>query len=295
MTAENDIARPASVYHSKILIAVDDQDVLDEVAALLGQLEFSLAIARDAAKAAGDLLGDPAIKVLITDARMLKSEGFRLLECLAELRDQERPIRTVVVSSYASLKFVQRAMQLGVTDLLHGPLMLGELGYALTWASALVAGEGRPGKSTEEDLVPARDVTPVPAAGPAPPAQQAALPSASVNEHASISRLVAVENIKRRHLEVDLFGDPCWNMILDLAVAEQNQREVSITSLCLASGEPMSTALRHLEKLVHHGYLIRRLDPKDRRRILVGLTDDARNRLTRLRQELARLEFPLVQ
>ena len=80
-------------------------------------------------------------------------------------------------------------------------------------------------------------------------------------------------------------------MILDLAIAERDDRAVSVTSLCWASGVPLSTALRHLDSLVERNFLVRHPDSKDHRRILVSLTDNARERLKHLLEELARLEF----
>lgn len=42
----------------------------------------------------------------------------------------------------------------------------------------------------------------------------------------------------------DLFRDPAWDMLLDLTLAHTECRRVSVTSLCIASGVPPTTALR---------------------------------------------------
>lgn len=41
----------------------------------------------------------------------------------------------------------------------------------------------------------------------------------------------------------DLFADPAWDILLDLAIARAENKQVSVTSLCIASGVPATTAL----------------------------------------------------
>lgn len=69
------------------------------------------------------------------------------------------------------------------------------------------------------------------------------------------------------------FGDPSWDMILDLYLAERAGQQVSISDLCVAANVPTTTALRHIEALVEHGYMVRRRDPADGRRTFLEMTD----------------------
>ena len=70
-------------------------------------------------------------------------------------------------------------------------------------------------------------------------------------------------------------GEPAWNMLLDLALAKMECRKVSITSTCIASYAPASTALRHVDVLLSLGLIERRPDPEDARRTWLILTDPA--------------------
>lgn len=63
-----------------------------------------------------------------------------------------------------------------------------------------------------------------------------------------------------------LFGDPTWEMLLDLLLAKIEGRTVSVSSACIASGAPMSTALRLVRRLVTEDVLCRIPDEKDKRR-----------------------------
>src|SRR5688500_844664 len=51
----------------------------------------------------------------------------------------------------------------------------------------------------------------------------------------------------------ELFGEPAWDMLLDLFIAAHENRGVSVTSACLASSVPETTALRWLQLLENKG------------------------------------------
>lgn len=87
-------------------------------------------------------------------------------------------------------------------------------------------------------------------------------------------------------LGIPVFRDPAWDMLLDLLVASDEGRRVSVTSLCHASGVPTTTALRHVERLDELGLIDRTADPSDRRRFWVTARPDT---LRRVRDLVARL------
>jgi len=70
----------------------------------------------------------------------------------------------------------------------------------------------------------------------------------------------------------DLFGEPAWDMLLDLFIAAHENRDVSVTSACLGSGVPPSTALRSLAVLQERGIIIREDDARDGRRTFVRIS-----------------------
>lgn len=79
----------------------------------------------------------------------------------------------------------------------------------------------------------------------------------------------------------ELFSDPAWDMLLDLYAAELGQVRVSVTSLCIASNAPTSTALRWVSALERQNLIERRPDPLDGRRFFMSLTRDAIERFER--------------
>ena len=89
-------------------------------------------------------------------------------------------------------------------------------------------------------------------------------------------RLVREILRRRRRRQIyfsdDLFGEPAWDILLDLYAAELAGQKVSVSSACLASGVPSTTGLRWLSKLVDGGWIRREYDTLDGRRCWVFLT-----------------------
>ena len=70
-------------------------------------------------------------------------------------------------------------------------------------------------------------------------------------------------------------------MLLDLAAHHFEGKKISISSLCIASGVPQTTALRRIEEMVICGLVMRTEDPHDGRRIFVELTPEAKDKFER--------------
>jgi hypothetical protein len=69
-----------------------------------------------------------------------------------------------------------------------------------------------------------------------------------------------------------LFGEPAWDMLLDLFIHQVRGMRVSTTSLCLGASVPQSTGIRHIERLQEEGLLHRYTPPDDKRLVLIEMT-----------------------
>jgi DNA-binding MarR family transcriptional regulator len=87
--------------------------------------------------------------------------------------------------------------------------------------------------------------------------------------------------LRERLLPREIFGEPAWDILLDLYAAQLEGKAVSISSACIASAVPTTTALRWLSKLVECGLIERSLDASDARRAHVRITDDGLQAVTR--------------
>ena len=73
----------------------------------------------------------------------------------------------------------------------------------------------------------------------------------------------------------NLFFDPAWDILLEVYLAELEQRRVSVSNIGLTSGVPASTTIRWLTKLEEAEMLIKRDDPLDGRRVFISMTETA--------------------
>ena len=101
-----------------------------------------------------------------------------------------------------------------------------------------------------------------------------------------VRRIIRQRQLRARFFDGDLFGDPAWDMLLDLTAARAEHTRVSVTSLCIASGVPPTTALRWIGQMTEVGLFQRLEDEADRRRAFVALTDKAADAMARYFAEL---------
>lgn len=87
-----------------------------------------------------------------------------------------------------------------------------------------------------------------------------------------VHRILKLRRSRNELFGTNLFGEPAWDMLLDLYAAHLESGRVSISSLCIASGVPPTTALRWISLLERGGWLRREPDAHDRRRYFVMLT-----------------------
>ncbi len=72
-----------------------------------------------------------------------------------------------------------------------------------------------------------------------------------------------------------LFGEPAWDIMLDLFIAFKRGTDLQVSSVCIEAGVPSTTILRWIARLENEGLLYRASDSTDLRRRYVRLTDDA--------------------
>ncbi|WP_156428336.1 hypothetical protein [Novosphingobium sp. FSW06-99] len=71
-----------------------------------------------------------------------------------------------------------------------------------------------------------------------------------------------------------LLADPGWDILLDLFISRLENKTISITSACIASCVPSTTALRWITVLEKESLVYRSADKRDKRRQNVDLSDD---------------------
>lgn len=251
----------------KVMLVDDDEMTRDVYADIAGMLGYATLVAADAPTALRLLAEDPAIGIVVTDVQMPAMDGLSLLDEIMMRFAANRPLVTIVSTGFASMDVAVQAMRFNAMDFLTKPVSAQDFSEALRRAS------GRWSQLAMRDALDAmiRGSDPV-----LPPAHSAAAGAAP----ASVDDLLALaKGIKRSRdrraafFDAALFADPCWDIMLDLVCARLEDQTVPVSSACMATGLPFSTALRHVRQLVDLGLVRRWKDPKDRRRDLLMLED----------------------
>ena len=87
-----------------------------------------------------------------------------------------------------------------------------------------------------------------------------------------IQRILKLRRSRQEIFGDPLFGEPAWDMLLELYSANLQGRQESVSSLCIASGVPSTTALRWINTLEEEEWIERQADPSDGRRSFLSLT-----------------------
>jgi hypothetical protein len=108
-------------------------------------------------------------------------------------------------------------------------------------------------------------------------------------QYAAVARAMLASRRKMEHYFPGLFADPARDMLLDLFVAIEEDRAVSVTSCCIAAMVPPTTALRWLALLKQQGLVLEEADTRDRRQKLLHLAPHAR---AQMREFIDLMEMP---
>ncbi len=95
----------------------------------------------------------------------------------------------------------------------------------------------------------------------------------------TLQLLADLDECRAGTLDGILEPDATWSMLTELLRARLARRRLSVTSLCLASKSPVTTALRRIDRLLEAGLICCTQDPKDRRRKYIELTASGTARL----------------
>jgi hypothetical protein len=82
-------------------------------------------------------------------------------------------------------------------------------------------------------------------------------PKADLNDVSgeTVSRVIRARAERVRYVDVDLFSDPVWDILLFLLHAEIEERPVRASDALLVSGVPETVARRWLDTMVEYGLI----------------------------------------
>lgn len=87
---------------------------------------------------------------------------------------------------------------------------------------------------------------------------------------------------RRRTFDEELFGEPGWDILLDLYIADAEGKNLPVTSVCIGAAVPATTALRWIKLLENQRFVVREFDTSDARRTYIKLSDTGRRKMNEL-------------
>lgn len=258
--------------HFDVLVVEDDPASLEEYCEFLEALGYSCRRAADGVEALKVIARHQGVGIVLTDLDMPTMDGLTLLGELQARFTTFRPLIPVVVTGMASLESAVEAMRSDAIDFLPKPVSPAQLAASMRRASArwaMLHSQFR--LLTLMELGNATGAQPGSVARYRPDAQ---IPDREVLQKFARSILRARQK-RQEFMDSSKFGDPTWDILLDLTSAALEGRSVPVLSASAAANVPMTTALRHVTKLVEGDMVKRWDDPGDKRRSLLALEDHA--------------------
>jgi DNA-binding MarR family transcriptional regulator/DNA-binding NarL/FixJ family response regulator len=298
---------PGDSYRStrSILLFADDPADLADHARLVRSMEGRLALTAPLAQAMEQLDATVDVGIVIVAARQDSgAELDRLLDRLNLAARDGRHLSIVSVAPALIDVAAARAPDPGVT-LLSEPTQ-----PELVAAVALALAELEPVPARAEENVTARlhslseevgriaktlaalssEIGPSRSAHAGPIADED-LPPVTAKQ---IRTTIRARRLREQYFAADLFADPAWDMLLDLAASRLEGRRVAVSSLCIAAAVPPTTALRWIKTLTDEGLFVRLADPDDGRRVFIELSEPAAAGVTAYFRALGRLALGMA-
>jgi len=254
-----------------VLVIDPDPAALDFVARALVQAGYLPCAFPDLDPRNGalDRLGvDPPVQVAVLDACTL--DPLEDGPTLAELR-RRSPRRTslqfVLIGEADRLDRVVPRQSAEITDILTKPLERHSLLLSIKEATR------------RHSAALSRSGSPAPAPAPAYIYKSGATRRELPLDLQVLHWLRDIDEQRSKALGGIVKTDASWNMLAELLRARITRRRISVTSLCLASRGPVTSALRRLDQLLADGLVTYTLDPQDRRRKYIELTVEGANRM----------------
>ncbi|MDB5686570.1 MAG: hypothetical protein JWR77_1159, partial [Rhizorhabdus sp.] len=270
-----------------ILVIDDETDWIAECRFMLDSFGYASTSATTAEEALVRV-ADRNVTTVITDYNMPGCDGISLIQELsARAALQDRQLRFIMATGHATLDVAIGAMRASAIDFLQKPVSREDLKRALlrvhgiemaTPARATLVSQ-LAGLSSEmqriSSLIGSPGFTPASEMPGSERESRSRGTDVAVRVDAAfIRRLIRTEANRRKLANGAIFGDPAWDMLLDLIAAKLEGRNVSVSSACIASGAPTTTALRLVNRLVDENVLCRVPDERDGRRDFLVINPD---------------------
>lgn len=298
-------------FDASVLLVDDETALIAVMMTTLQDAGYKCLCASSSPKAFELLEENKSINVIISDIRMPGEDGLQMLQRIRSHFVARGWLQTLFITGHPTMDNAVTAMRLEAVDFLSKPVHRIDLIAAVEKAQlraskyrAMISAIERNKQQLEHlvresDIIaslilkesvprssPQMTVNTCPKDGNQKAAKKVPCPTISKTR---ILELLRFRELRPRLFKERLFSDPAWQMLLDLMENNLLEKEVSVSSLYIASGVPISTASRRLDDLEEVGLVTRWDDPNDGRRQYVRVTEKAEKLITNYLADLDRL------
>lgn len=255
-----------------ILLIEDDPKVSSFYLRALQELNATILVSSSISEAKLLLATDQNISVVITDYRLADGDGLSLIQNIRETGIQREWLQFILITGHANVSLAQRAIELGVSQLLTKPIRREVLANVAT--SALLASYTAE-KETKADEIIARTFAEVELKLGAI-SRYGRLRGKTNRKMVDYQKRLLVElerQLDRRNrISKAQLSDNEWVLLLQVAVAEFDENPITLKSAAYRLGIPLSSLIRQANSLCERGLLERWDDPSDARRSFLRVT-----------------------
>lgn len=282
----------------RLLIIDDDPRALRIFRRILQQADRHCLAFQRAEEMIDALQENAQVDVILSDLRMQQIDGIGLIKRI-RTQFKDRPwLQFILVTGQATMDTAVSALRLEAVDYLFKPVMPKELLSAVNSAmqrtrqlrfrlaqpdkalhaeqlsqlarsaNMLAAELARFSQGSEADLRDGQGQADLTVGN-----GDSADPASVEQSRAALRVLSSLGEQKGEIFGDALSPDPAWEMLLELMIGRFTGRRTCVTSLCLASKTPLTTALRRIDALIDAGLVVRSRDLDDRRRTYVQLSE----------------------
>lgn len=277
--AANPVSSPTASQTPTVLIVDSDRGCIEQCAGMLDDLNYPHVGAQAAREALDFLVRDPSIEIVVACAHMPLVDAFMLIDEARARVGPSRPLALVATTSHISTELAMRSLHSEAADLLCKPLEFEKWSVALRRANRYL---GARRKSSDDATLShfGQQIGRLMAMLETGKSDHDSGSQASDQDIAATLRaIIGTRSLRNRYFPSQIFADPAWDILLDLARAKLEGQQVSVSSVCIAASVPMSTALRWVKQMTDANLLRRWTDPNDRRRDLIALTEPTADRM----------------
>lgn len=246
-----------------MLVVDDDKSLLEELCEGLINAGIACVSATTITDAINLFRDNPTVDVALIDIHLQGGNGIDLLEKLQHWR-ADRRVQGIMLTGGSTVEYAVRSLRIRAADFLQKPVSPLEVKRVVDRIRLTTA---RPAPEPQEYL-------------------------SELSQGGLLK--VAISMASNRHIVAKDMAEGAWLILVEANLFQLEGKALHVTSACMASGAPLSTAVRYINELERRGLLERVADHQDGRRTVLRITETGillvQSYLKRLRKKLGTID-----